>query len=172
MNQILNQSEPNHPLTRMVTVEKGKYITRSASNIRFNGKTGALPPGQYLPFKTSCRSTSTNPSEMSKGAEIDGDEKTQGMDYSLSSSCRCGRGFAGSGGWLQGPGASRGPCQGGRGAVRGRCPNISGTAAFNQPREERVQLQPKMKNWTDRAAIWPPLSLPLPFIFAKDICKI
>ena len=66
----LNQSEPNHPLTRMVTVEKGKYITRSASNIRFNGKTGALPPGQYLPFKTSCRSTSTNPSEMSKGAEM------------------------------------------------------------------------------------------------------
>ena len=108
---------------------------------------------------------------MSKGAEIDGDEKTQGMDYSLSSSCRCGRGFAGSGGWLQGPGASRGPCQGGRGAVRGRCPNISGTAAFNQPREERVQLQPKMKNW---APFWPPLSLPLPlpFIFTKAICQI
>ena len=96
------------------------------------------------------------------------------MDYSLSSSCRCGRGFAGSGGWLQGPGASRGPCQGGRGAVRGRCPNISGTAAFNQPREERVQLQPKMKNWTDRAAIWPPLSLPLPLplpLIAIYLCK-
>ena len=51
-------------------LRRGKCITRSVSNIRFNGKTGALPPGQYLPFKTSCRSTSTNPSEMIKGAEM------------------------------------------------------------------------------------------------------
>ena len=43
----------------------------------------------------------------------------QGMDYSVSSSFRCGRGFAGSRGWLQGPGASRGPCQGGGGALPG-----------------------------------------------------
>ena len=29
VNQILNQSEPNHPLTRMVTVEKGEmYINK------------------------------------------------------------------------------------------------------------------------------------------------
>ena len=64
----------------------------------------------------------------------------QGMDYSVSSSRRCGRGFAGSRGWLQGPGASRGPCQGGGGPCQG-FPNSSGTAAFNQPGEERVQVQ-------------------------------
>ena len=51
-------------------LRRGKCITRSVSNIRFNGKTGALPLGQYLPFKTSCCSTSTNPSEMIKGAEM------------------------------------------------------------------------------------------------------
>lgn len=41
------------------------------------------------------------------------------MDYSVSSSRRCGRGFAGSRGWLQGPGASRGPCQGEGGPFQG-----------------------------------------------------
>ena len=51
--------------------------------------------------------------------ERDGDEAMQGMDYSVSSSPRCGRGFAGSRGWLQGPGASRGPCQGGGGPCQG-----------------------------------------------------